>query len=177
MTQVSVGYIIPADHMDVHAEIASQTLECYHQFGGGDFDPLWGVDPPNPRVCSIVKAGVEAPHTINLKDTVILGSAAYSKSWDLGEQKPNIFLFCRDVSTPDIKRQSLERYGNDITTWGDCKFKKATIFVMYLDKHPYDWFSYGTSICRDPLGDKMTYGDFKDIDGDAIVWCVEIEER
>ncbi|HDQ59785.1 MAG TPA: hypothetical protein ENN30_01180 [Candidatus Woesearchaeota archaeon] len=171
VTEVDIGLGAPADPIDVYSSIASNSLDCYNHFGAGLLDPLWGVDPPNPRTCVVLKA--ESKELIDPKGVLQVGSGLFDSKWTLGYDEPNIYLFCRDLTG----KGELIRYGNDEDSWGGCSFKKATVFIMYADIHPLDLFSYGTGVCRDVYGDSIKWRDISRLDRDAIVWCIQVEEK
>ena len=44
---------------DFYASASARTLDCYNMMGGGKYDPLWGLDPPNPKTCFVIEAYVD----------------------------------------------------------------------------------------------------------------------
>jgi hypothetical protein len=141
-------------------EIAAATTDCWNMYGSGALDPLFGVDPPNPRECRILETYVKNDTPMNVSRIYDYILVEYGKNWSLGEGK--LFVYCNI-------NNSFQKLGNNPTDWiGNCSFDQARIYVMYRDKHDYDLLSYGTAVCNG----KIDTGDFDNVN-DVIVWCIE----
>ena len=191
VSQVSVGYIEPVEMQDAALEIGSQSLDCYTQFGAGSFEPLWGVDPPNPRTCAVVKVGTTK--TMNMTYVLKNSSQAFGTRWRLGSvDEPKIYLYCKspdfgidsDGGFPEgaevppslMSAVKIKEFENNVEDWSDCKLTKGTVYVMYTDIHPFDSRSYGSNIISDASGSRVEADDFEDLENDIIVLYVEVEK-
>jgi len=163
---VNIGDIDkPSDLNYFFNRVSSVTSDCYNMYGAGHFDPLFGLDPPNPRLCTVIRFNLEQKTDAS---TLYTQMANFQKS--NFALKDKIFLYC---SSKGGSFYFAELNSTMPDSWKDCGFKKGTLNIMYLDKHDYDLFSYGTGVCNGAI-------DVDDMDltgeNDAIVWCVESEE-
>ena len=154
-TTINVGlHDKPVGVEDFVNTIGSRTMDCWSMMGSGNANPLWGLDPPNPRICFTLE--VHLDESTNMKN---VGGMIYNKfnnSWPFGGcNNMNLYLYCgRDYK------------GNNIDNW-DCNIQDNRIFILFRDKHDYDYISYDSSVC----GGAINVGNFKDKDN--VVICVE----
>jgi len=158
---VTQSSIYSDDQIDVKSEMLAQSVDCFNRFGAGRYDPLWGIDPPNPRLCAILT--IKSETEIDLTDVINIAKGKFGKNWQLGDDR--LYLYCQ------MPGQFFE-LSNKVEDWDKCKFKEATLFIMYLDKHEYDWLSYGTAIGKK----RIDYFDFIDQKQDSIVWYIEVNK-
>ena len=154
-TTINVGlHNKPAGVEDLVDTLGSRTEDCWSMMGSGDANPLWGLDPPNPRICFTLE--VHLNQSANMKDVGEMIYNKFNNSWPFGgEDDMNLYLYCGD----DYK-------GNDISRW-DCNIQDNRTFILFRDKHDYDYLSYGSSVCNGAID----VDNFKDKDN--VVLCVE----
>jgi hypothetical protein len=142
VSTVDIGYDNSLAPPDKFYEIAGAHIEdTYNMFGKGDFDPIFGLDPPNPRTAFILET-----HLSRAADMGTLyekTTDAYKTNWNLGSKDNlKVYLYCYSSA-----QKQYIYYGNKPDTWSLCSFDKARINLMYKDKHDYDLIAYGTSVC------------------------------
>ena len=138
--------------------IGSRSIDTFNSFGGGGFDPLWGLTP-NPRTFYVFTVNLD--ETIDMK-TIVEGSyEIFNDSWpfrELGHENFRIHLYCPNNE------------GNNYNNWGSCVLQENEdyiIYVMFLDKVPWDSRdSYQSSLCN------MRGSDLYNVEDDSVVWCV-----
>jgi hypothetical protein len=142
VSTVDIGYDNSLAPPDKFYEIAGAHVEdTYNMFGKGDFDPIFGLDPPNPRTAFILET-----HLSRVADMGTLYEKtvqAYKTNWNLcSKEDLKVYLYCYTSA-----EKKYIYYGNNPDTWSLCSFEKARINLMYKDKHDYDLIAYGTSVC------------------------------
>lgn len=150
----------PATSEKFLSEVSASTIDCWNMYGAGSMDPLFAIDPPNPRECRTIESYIVSTTPSSPKQMYDYLYAAYNQSWPLGNSK--LFAYC-------VIPGSIQNLGNNPADWaGECSFDKARIYIMFRDKHDYDLVAYGTAVCNGIID----AGDFGDI-ADAMVWCIE----
>lgn len=155
---------------------SSKTIDCFSMMGGGKFDPLWGLDPPNPKTCFVIEAYLNKKQLndrfgheyITAYDIYNYTRYKYNNTWPFGsENELRMELFCNVTPTGLPVRLSLDK-------WNQCSFANARIFIMYFDKHDYDLISYATSVCKGVPTITENIQTFLDPNKkDGVVICVE----
>ena len=52
--------LIEVDDADILKErVAESALDCWNMYGEGGYDPLTGIEPPNPRICYTIKFNLD----------------------------------------------------------------------------------------------------------------------
>jgi hypothetical protein len=156
---------------ELYSVMGSRSIDCWDMFIRGGWDPLWGVDPPNPRTCFLIEAHIKPPaiHINGTPDYPTLSTVydemkhTFRKNWGFGDNK--IFAYCE--GTP---------MGTIPTEWvgADCTIKDSFVYIMYFDKHEMDFLSYGSAACD--MKDDMNIipgSEVFDQKSDVLVWCVE----
>lgn len=150
-----------SEEVEVFAEyLGSRTVNTYNMLGGGNFNPLWGLDQ-NPRTFYAIHFQLD--ETTNMSHIFQKIYAKHNQTWGMGTpDNLNIHLYCPGYET------------NNPENWGDCEFEKETLYtihIMFLDKHPYDFhMPYSSDSCNMRFG--ILFVDFP-IERDTIIWCVE----
>lgn len=148
----------PAEVDDLTKSLGSHIVDCWNMMGAGNANPLWGLDPPNPRICFTLE--VHLKEQANMKE---VGEAIYDRfnnTWPFGSKDDmNLYLYCDDGNDATYK-------GNNFDNW-NCNIQDNRIFVLFRDKHDYDYISYDSSVCHG----RINVGNFKDKDN--VVICVE----
>ncbi len=155
-TTINVGlHNKPVGVEDFVDTLGSRSIDCWNMMGSGNANPLWGLDPPNPRICFTLETHLN--QSTNMKK---VGNWVYSKfnnSWPFGGKNDmNIYLYC-----------GKDYEGNNVNNWENCLIKNNRVFIMFRDKHDYDYISYDSSVC----GGAINVDKFKDKDN--VVICVE----
>lgn len=151
----------PTAPVDFEDFILSSTTDTWNAFGQGIFNPLWGLDPPNPRI--LLKSNVFLGGGISMKN-VYVNITEKAPDWKLaaeqGDTKTRIRLFCPD----DM--------GFDYEDWDTCYINNKIVYVMYFDNHP--WAVYGSGVCGGHIPGAISKSWFPGLsDRDYIVICVE----
>ncbi len=149
----------PVDSDKFIETIASRTIDCYNMLGAGELNPLFGIDPPNPRICFTLETYIKTED--NMKHVFDETYRLFNASWPLGKEPDlKLYLYCGSTFK-----------GNNPDDWADCKVKDSRVYVMFLDRHDFDWTG---SLSSAPCGG-ISVGPFGQFDPphDAIVWCVE----
>ncbi len=140
--------------------IGSRSIDTFNTFGGGTLNPLWGLEP-NPRTFYTVYVDLE--EEVNMKEVLYLSYETFNHSWPFRDpldedSELKIHLYCPNY------------LGNDPEKWDSCKIENNYIYIMFLDKVPYDTLSpYGSDLCNMRLG--TVRKDFS-VTEDVVVWCV-----
>ena len=139
-------------------EVSKRSIDCWDMYTAGQYDPLLGKTPPNPRTCFIIH--------FNLKQPVkFLGVSDYLSELYYKQNNGNLLPF-----EPMFEESG---YNNAV-----YNVKKGILYIKYLDT---DSTGFETAECNNLKWyfDDITpvvYGPdsgntFKD--PDKILWCLE----
>ena len=64
--KISVTHTTVVPFSEAEKEIADNVVSCFAMFGSGKYDPLTGVDPPNPRTCFVLH--IVTDHDFDMTD-------------------------------------------------------------------------------------------------------------
>lgn len=150
----------------------SRTIDCWNMMGAGNVDPLWGLDPPNPKICFTLETHLDTK--VNMKQVFEQMYEDYKNSWKLGApSKLRMYLYC-------YTDNGYESFGNNPNNWGGCKLQNSRIHIMFKDHHDYDLFSYGTAACGGAITKDIFFERVKpgiqnpfELEEDDIIICVD----
>lgn len=68
-------------------EVAEKSVDCWAMYAKGEYDPLAGVIPPNPRTCFTINFNLKEPIKFNeikawMRDPTNLYPGTYERYWD-----------------------------------------------------------------------------------------------
>ena len=152
---LNVGYLADPATTDTFSDLlGSKIINTYSMFGSGEYDPLIGLTPPNPRTVYVLETHLDSGIYLNqVFDKILL---KYSTKWPLSAENPQLYVYCPD------------KLGNIPADFGTCLINNSRVYVMYKDNFVYDELTYTI------FGSKVCGGIKEDpTNRDAVVLCVE----
>jgi hypothetical protein len=119
-----------ATSQELAQELGTRLFDTWRAIGGGSYDPLAGLDPPNPRTVFIIETHLDTSVTFDALITAI--RLKNPNNWPFGEttEDTKLYLYCQDKSP-----------------YSACNIKDSRIYIMYKDDHNYDKWTAGTNVC------------------------------
>lgn len=136
---------------DFKKEIAERSVDCWSMYGSGNWDPLLGKIPPNPRTCFVVDFNLQGEGVTFDEIHQYMGANNYVGS----------------------DRKYIQKAGNNIILengkdkW-DKRIKQGRLFIKYGDSmtdvyQDQEWGSPDCSIDNDNFNSE----------GDVVFWCID----
>ena len=133
-------------------EVAERSVDCWSMFAEGNYDPLRGKVPPNPRTCFVIN--------FNIKDA--------------GVSFQDIKVWMKTNDYPGTVDTYWKKSGSDIILENnkdafDKKIKTGRMFIKYGDSMRKFWTesTWGSADCS------IREETFNYPGGDDVYWCID----
>jgi len=121
--------------------LADKIEDCWKMYGSGIYDPLTGLEPPNPRVCYAIKFNVN--EDISMKDFVKFFVTEKHPNSEKKDYYSYIFKEYSGGPLALLNPMFRIKVGNK-NSW-NTEFAKGIIYILYADDHW--WSEWGSSVC------------------------------
>lgn len=126
------------------SKLGAKLFDTWRAMGQGAYDPIVGLDPPNPRTIFIIETHLNAQTDFN--ELINLARQNHPNDWPFGDEAADntrLYLYCTGRSA-----------------YKDCSIQDSRIYIMYKDDHNYDKWTAGTSVCNGNINvDAKEYKD------------------
>jgi hypothetical protein len=124
------------DPLKFHSVLGGYIIQVYDMYAKGEFDPLAGADPPNPRTVLILETHLTKK--VNFEQVYFNITEMYGEQvdWFSSGRDAKIVLYCE------------EGLGSNPGDFDTCEVKDSRIYIMYKDEHPFARYTVGTHVCK-----------------------------